>query len=320
LRITLVVPGLLALAPDALARNATLSRIAALAMVTEETDLEHAILADASLQAAPAPLAALGAGVAVADRWVTRADPVSIVVGREDARLRDVVDDLSDAERATLLDLLGGHFSADGLAFAAPRADAWFASMRVEQQVDFVPVRRAFDVPLRTLLPSGSDAARWRRWLTEAQMLLHEHPLAQRARPVNAIWFSGGGTLPPLDRPASLHACASDGRAGDLVRGLASVHGARAEPLGPLTDSIASSGRERVLVATSPVRSEDALAALVRDHLVPALDAVDRSKLSSMKLIADGPAGAASWIVQRRSWLARLSRRRAAFAAPSFIR
>ena len=320
LRITLVVPGLLSLPSDVLARDAALARLAAMSTVEEVADLEQAILADVSLQqAAPAPLAALGAGVDVADRWVARADPVSIVVGREDARLHDVVDDLSEAERATLVGLLDTHFSADGLAFASPRSDAWFASMRVPQHVDFVPVRRTFDVPLRPLLPSGDDAARWRRWLTEAQMLLHEHPLAERPRPVNAIWFSGAGTLPPLQRASKFRAYAADGAAGDLVRGLARLHDERADRPARIADIVASSDRELVIVASNAVRSEEALAAVVRDHLEDALDAVDRSNVSSVKLIADGGEGAASWTVQRASWFARLRKHRTPFVSPSFV-
>jgi len=320
LRITLVVPGLLSLPPDALAREATLSRIAAMSTVTEAADLDQALLADAAMQAAPAPLAALGAGIDVTGRWVTRADPVSIVVGREDARLHDVVDDLNDIERGTLVDLLNDHFSADGLSFASPRADAWFASMAAGQRVDFVPVRRAFDVPLRPLLPSGDDASRWRRWLTEAQMLLHEHPLGQRSRPVNAIWFHGAGRLPPSDRAPSLRGYAADGPAGDLVRGLVRLRDEQADRPTPIADIVASSGRDLAIVALSPVRNLEALAALAHDQLLPAIDAVDRSKVSSIKLIADGRDGAASWTVRRSSWFAQLRKRRTPFAVPSFIR
>ena len=47
----------------------------------------------------------------------------------------------------------------------------------------------------------GADARRWRTLLTEAQVVLHNHPWnARRAAegkpPVNSLWFWGGGALP----------------------------------------------------------------------------------------------------------------------------
>ena len=102
------------------------------------------------------------------------------------------------------------HFAADGLAFR--RA----ARRRVVRAVAATPrarrrrrsTRRA-GRPLRALPAAAAPTrARWRRWLTEMQMLLHEHPAnaAREARgrsPVTGVWFWGGGArrrTPPASR------------------------------------------------------------------------------------------------------------------------
>lgn len=318
MRITLVVPGLLSLPSEALAHEVALSRIAALAPPAPEFDLDAALLADLPLDAAPAPLAALGAGVDVANRWAIRADPVTMVVGRDDARLGGYVHDLGEAERTMLLALLNAHFALDGLAFTAPRADAWFATSAAPHAVDTTSVERAAGRALRSLLPSGPDAARWRRWLTEAQMLLYEHALAARAgRPVTAVWFSGGGVLPDVARIPSLQASAAQGRDGDLLRGIARARGDDAALAANFDEALKGTNREALVVALAPADSLDALARAAHDFVTPALDALARGAVSSVKLIADGERSAASWHARRPSWLARLTRRRARFVPPS---
>lgn len=320
MRIMLVVPGLLSLPAQALARDASLSRIASRARPVAESDCEAALLDDLPLDTAPAPLAALGAGIDVVSRWAIRADPVGIVVGRDDARLDGYVHDLSDVERTILLALLNAHFADDGLVFHAPRADAWFATSAEPHAIETTPVEHSIGQPLRALLPVGPDGARWRRWLTEVQMLLHEHALALRPdHPVNALWFAGGGSLPEAARIPSVHAVAAAGRNGDLLRGVARMQGD--DPAVPLTFEavVGDSRRATIAVALPRIGSLDAWSRVARDFLTPALDALDRGSLSSVKLIADGEGGAASWHAGRSSWLATLTRPRARFVVPTPI-
>jgi hypothetical protein len=318
LRITLVVPGLLSLPAEALAHDAALSRIASLATPAPEPDLDAALLADLPLDAPPAPLAALGAGIDVAKHWVIRADPVTMVVGHDDARLQGFVDDLDAAERNVLLALVNTHFADDGLVFVAPRSDAWFAMSMAVHAVDTTSPTRAAGQALRNLLPSGPDAARWRRWLTEAQMLLHEHALGARAgRPVSALWFSGGGVLPDVDRIPAVHAHAAPGRSGDVLRGVARAHGDDASLPDKLHATLEDANREAIVVVLPPADSPAALARASGNFLAPALDALERGRVSTVKLIAGGERGAASWHARRPSWLARMARRRTRFVPPS---
>jgi hypothetical protein len=320
MRITLVAPGLLALPSEALAQATSLSQLAAIAGVHDAPGLDEALLADLGCEAQPAPLAAAGAGIDVGTTWVVRADPVSMIVGREDVRLAGLVDDLDEAERSALLALLDGHFAGDGLAFFAPRADAFFASIATPQQVRTAAIEAVGNRPLRECIPAGPDAPRWRRWLTEAQMLLHDHALAQRAGlPVNALWFAGGGVLPNASSIPAFDAYAAAGRHGDVVRGLVRVGERRARPITPLPEALTKSASGHVVSALSALRSPVDLATLVRDFVTPAVDALYRGDASAVKLIASGNGIMASWSAQRPSWTARLRRKQSRFVAPETL-
>ena len=316
MRITFVVPGLLALPHTQLSQHPILARLAARAAQPRvEADLDSALLGTLGIDAAPAPLAALGAGLDVARAWTIRADPVSMIVGREDAHIEQAVFDLDDSERHALLATMNAHFAADGLAFAAPRTDAWFATLAVPSLVATSPLEAASGRALRAFLPSGADAARWRRWLTEAQMLLHEHALAQRAgAPVNSLWFHGGGTLPARESMPGIAVHAHGGRAADVVRGIAVLRGEAAGPV----DSIDAVLRQRVdaIVALAPLTSDEALEAMANRWLAPALDRLDASALSSIGLIAGSARLAASWEARPHGWFARWKQRHVRFSVP----
>ena len=203
MHLTLAVPGLLALDPATLAAARSLARLARYAgpPATRRGDLD-ALLAAGSLDSATggsAPLAALGAGLDPGTSHVLRADPVSLVAGRNDVALAARIDDLDGDETGAMIATLNAHFAHDGLTFHAPRADAWFVLQDTAPDLTTTPlavVRGA----IYPWLPAGGDAVRWRRWLSEMQMLLHAHPAnaAREARgrvPVTGVWISEGGRL-----------------------------------------------------------------------------------------------------------------------------
>lgn len=317
MRITLVVPGLLGIATELLARDRALASVAALADARSVVDLDGALLDEMGFDAAPAPVAALGAGVDVGDAWVVRADPIALEVGRDDVRLASVVLDLADDERAALLTLLRAHFSADGLAFVAPRADAWFALSATSYEFRSTPPETIGNRALRDCLPAGQHAGRWRRWLTETQMLLHDHPLASRSgQPVNGVWFSGGGGLPRSRAIPAFDALAAEGRAGDLLRGMAAMSRRSARPIVPLREAIDACTSDRIALALPPLRSAAELELVTRDFVAQALDALRRGHASAFRLIASGNGRAASWSIERPGWIARVLPRHGVFTAP----
>jgi hypothetical protein len=322
----LVAPGLLALAPAVLARERTLSRVAGAAEPIVVDDLDQALLGVLDDNVPAAPLAALGAGMDPAGRFVIRADPVTMRVTHDDVRIAARVDDLDARDADALVTMLDAHFAAEGLAFHAPRGDAWFATSPAAQRIATTPLAAAIGSALRPCLPTGADAARWRRWLTEAQMLLHEHPLGARARPVHGLWFSGGGMPRPRvtrdERPdggrTAIAAAAS--RDGDVARGLARLAGREALAYADVPAAIAAAGAAARLVVVLPrIVGDDGAAttfAPVAEAMHEAMAALARGTLARLELVADGRGVAATWSMGRPSPWRRIAPRTARFVPP----
>ena len=324
MRLTLAVPDLLALDRASLAAAPSLARLAHFSgpPVTQRGTLDDLLVSRSVLPVAPAiaPLAALGAGFDPEASWVLRADPVSLVAGRTDVVLAARIDDLDGDETRALLATLNTHFHGDGLAFHAPRPDAWFVLADVAPELATTPlsVVRGAIFPW---LPTGADAGRWRRWLSEMQMLLHEHPvnIAREAGgkvPVTGIWISDGGRLAKGVSAPTMTMYAIHNAAGDVARGLAQSSGATA--FAPPPDFAALSMQDNATVVLDRTRAANA-SDLQRNWLAPAVAALERGTLDSLSLFADGQGMAAAWNAQRPAWhrraMAKYSAR--AFVPPS---
>ncbi|HEX8009936.1 MAG TPA: hypothetical protein VF814_03220 [Casimicrobiaceae bacterium] len=265
-----------------------------------------------------APGLARAAGLDPEGAYWLCAEPVTLVVGRDDVRLAGLVDDLDAHDAQSLVGALSDHFAADALRFFAPTPRHWFARIPSAQRLETRPPEAALGAPLFGFLPAGPDAARWRRWQSELQMLLFEHP-ANRARersrlaPVNSVWLWGGGTQPERDAPVST-IFADDERIRDLARGsavdCASVPGS--------FDALPHVANVAVWLA--PVVSANAAAALAaidRVWMAPIERALDAGGLSTVELIVGGRERAVRFAVRRASLVRRW---RARFSPPRFSR
>lgn len=320
----LVLPSLLALPREALSASPALAAVAGRAPSPrhEARGVDAVMLAASGLPADTpvGPLAALGAGLAVTAGTVARADPITMVAGRDDVLLGGRVDDVSIDDAHAFIALLNAHFATDGLTFAAARPDAWFVhfdNLPVPQTTSLARVQGA----LHLHQPRGEDAARWKRWGSEIQMLLHEHPLnvaRERAgqAPVSGVWIADAGTAVP---PAGGHAFdrhAAPGRAGDVARGLAAAH-ARVAPPPPATYAQWRATADAVVVVP-PVRSAEDLQATSDAWLAPALAALDRGAISALTVAADDNHDAFVWSPRARRWWTRwLAPSPAAFVPPA---
>src|SRR5664279_2558393 len=201
MQLTLVLPNLLDAAPAALAA-ADAPALARLLAGAADPVLESGgpiAIACASVGIAKqldwpvAPWLARAAGIAPGRRYWLCAEPVTLEIGRNEGRLAGAVSDLDTDESTALLSSLRAHFASDGLEFVERGPGHWWVSYAEPQQLVTSPPDAARGRPLIAHLPRGADAARWRRWQSEMQMLLFEHPV-NRAResggrsPVNYIW------------------------------------------------------------------------------------------------------------------------------------
>jgi hypothetical protein len=135
-------------------------------------------------------------------QWL-RADPAYVRAEMTGARLMAWSTlGLSGEDADTLLAMLQPVFEAEGLALTRSAAEQWYLRLPADAALpDFSPPAEALGGQLLAHLPEGDGARLWRRLGTEAQILLHQHPLnAARAGrglpPVNTLWFWGGGRLP----------------------------------------------------------------------------------------------------------------------------
>lgn len=179
------------------------------------------------------PSAALTRSIDVGDTadavWL-RADPAWVRADMATARLFACGEvGLHDDETALLAHDLAPLFAEVGLAFDAPCATRWYLRLpEVATWPVLTPPEDVLGDDLKPHLPSGADGRRWRQWLNEAQMLLHQHPVnarraARGAVPVNSLWFWGIGRLPAMVTARCAHASSDDPQ----VLALARLAGAR---------------------------------------------------------------------------------------------
>ncbi len=249
-----------------------------------------------------APILAAALGVDVGDAHWLCANPVTLVAGRDDVILERRVRDLSIDDARALVTMLNAHFSEDGIAFVAPRPDAWFVRARSAPALATHSLHSAVGRTLRTRLPDGRDAPTWRRWQNEIQMLLFEHPVnVTRERegkpPANSVWLEYGGTLQA--RATSTHAIrtwSDDATAAALAAFAATPARSLPRSLAPVLADAAHDDAS-VVAFDAPVD----LDAFEHDFAAPALDALLHGDLDGVVIVSDGDGAAIEWTAGRPS-------------------
>ena len=161
------------------------------------------------------PVAALTRQAAANDAagaaWL-RADPAYVRPDLNGARLLAIGEALrlTQADVDAFLPSLRPLFGDAGFPLDAPTPSRWYLRVPREAKLPaFAGPDEALGADLFEHLPEGGEGRRWRALLSEAGVVLHNHPRnAERAArglpPVNALWFWGGGVLP--DHVRSPHA------------------------------------------------------------------------------------------------------------------
>ena len=331
MNLTLIVPGLNACSATALAATPALKRLAVFAKTPAAVDggLDAATLAALRLAADTpvAPLRALGAGLAAGDDYVLAADPVTLIAGRDDVMLDAKIVDLAADEAAALLATLNVHFADDGLAFAAPRPDAWFVRVASDPSIETTPLHAVVGRPIFDHLPRGAAGKTWQRWQNEIQMIFHAHAInearaARGASAVTGLWFWGGGRLRDVGAHAGTSIGATAGAAGDLLRGYARHVGQMDDRLpASVAAMLAHAPTATAAVAALPaVAGDGALPSLASEWIAPAVAALARGDIATLDLCADGNGVTTRWHAPRPSRFTRLTARwrGSRFVVPSF--
>ena len=263
------------------------------------------------------PVAALtrmhDAGDTGQSAWL-RADPAYVRPDINGARLLACGEGLQLSRRdvEAFLPALRPLFGDAGVPLDAPDAHRWYLQLpRGARLPTFAPPDEALGADLFEHLPGSDDGAgpegrRWRALLSEAQVVLHNHPhnaarIAAGLLPVNSLWFWGAGTAP--DHVASPHAGIATGEV--LASALGAAAGLHPDPL---PRAFAVPPRDTLF----DLRHARDVVALQADWLLPALAAVDAGGLA--RLVLDFEDGTLATVQRSQRW--RFWRRPApAFAA-----
>lgn len=232
------------------------------------------------------PVAALtrqaDAGDAMTSAWL-RADPCHVSPDINGARLLACGEALrlTHEDADALLPALRPLFGDAGFPIDAPVPSRWYLRLpREAKWPAFAEPDDALGADLFEHLPEGPEGRRWRTLLSEAQVVLHNHPwnarrIAQGRPAVNSLWFWGGGALP--DHVGTPHGqVRSDEEVATALAHAAGVHA-------PLPARFAPDGEGEGDTAFDLVALRD-LAALERDWLQPALHALRGGRLSQLDI------------------------------------
>ena len=143
------------------------------------------------------------AGDASQSAWL-RADPAYVRPDINGARLLayGTALALTPEEVDELLRPLRPLFGDSGFTIDAPVPSRWYLRLPREARLPvFHGPDEALGADLFEHLPDGAEGRRWRALLSEAQVVLHNHPVnARRAAagkaPVNSLWFWGASAMP----------------------------------------------------------------------------------------------------------------------------
>ena len=319
MHLTLVVPGLLDVAEADPARVDSESKAVARLLASASAgaaldDIESVVCGALGIARqrdwpVAAQLAA-AANLGPAGYWLL-AQPVTLIVAGDDVRLAGVVDNLRREEAAALVATLAAHFSGE-IDWFALRPQRWLIAAHDAQRLDTQPAAAALGESILALQPAGPDAARWRRWQSEMQMLLFEHPVnvaRERAglAPANGVWLSyGGSTVDPAAakaRPATVY---TD---DELLRDLARARDARALPCPASFAAWRESDPGPVsLVWLAGLDARDpkpALAAIGRDWATPLAAAMAAGSIAEATVVVGARGRALAFRPRRRSSFAR---------------
>jgi len=150
---------------------------------------------------------AAGAVKDVPAAHVVLADPVALTPGRDEANLLpSEALALTEAEIEALFTSANDWLEEDGHALLRSTSGRNYLVGLDGSQLETPPTHALARRDVGRHFPGSTDAAVWRRLMTEIQMHWHAHAVNERREAaglpsVNGIWFWGGATPSP-DRPA----------------------------------------------------------------------------------------------------------------------
>ncbi len=263
-----------------------------------------------------APLLARGENLAADSGYWLCATPVHLETRRNALMLTDPAAlAISAEESSAFAAMLNAHLHEEKITLHAPQPQHWYLRCDSPPVMTTSSLDSVTSRDVRTFLPQGVDSPRWHRILTEIQMLLHAHPLndAREARglaPVNSVWLSSGGVLPPRPSgPAPFAVVHSDVAA---VRALAQHCGCRLEsrPTLMTPETLQADAHLFSFELLTPLMRQgdvqawsSAVTLLNRDWFTPLFSALKARRLRVLTLISSTDAGTQQFVIRAQDAL-----------------
>ncbi len=230
---------------------------------------------------------------AAAPAVVLRADPVHLGARSDHLVMATArFPDLSDGEAAALAGDLGHGLSGSGASLHRGSSGSWY--LIPEQALDKVPWGRWWAPEevagqhILEFMPTGPGRGPLNGWMTEIQMMLHDHPVNLRRAEaglmtVNSIWPWGWSTGEDQSEPQiRSELLAADAYALGLQK-LAGGPVAQGSPAGEVSDQLA------ILAAGPGESDEDFFQRIEQDWLLPLLRDLWRGRIGRGCIVsADG--------------------------------
>ena len=225
------------------------------------------------------------------------ADPVHLRFSRDTLVVGGAAElDLTQHEATQLAAELNAHLANYG-EFIVPHPRRWYLRLQHTARITTSVLSTVTGRTIEPFLPQGDDAREWRRFINEAQVLLHNHPLnaAREAdgRPMaNSLWPWGAGALPSGAAAPAAHVHANH----PLARGVAKLAGVSASRVPAQLDDAVFQSLTLLDGLSEAAQSLDApawragLAELEANWFAPLLAALKSRRLQHLRLTALGDA------------------------------
>ncbi len=174
----------------------------------------------------PLPAAALTLAAERGDitgKYCMQLAPVHLHADMDHAILYDEFAlDLSTQEKQQLLTELNAHFAQDDIVIVSDARGRWFIVSDETFLIETSVLHEVIGRNINFHLPTGENAIYWKRFLNEAQMLMHQSPVnAVREQngqlAANSLWLWGQGSLSNRTAHPDTTVYTND----DLLRGVA---------------------------------------------------------------------------------------------------
>jgi hypothetical protein len=197
---------------------------------------------------------------------------------RTDYFALQTLEDISEQQTDAIVDSLNQHFSEQDIYFS-PTHHAHTLLISCPQPADIFTheINQVWGNDVRSFMPSGDDALRWRMLINEIQMLLHQHAVnMQREQDgllaINSIWIEGGGQPPSHVTQGKALLVGDD----DMLRGLAQLSGSQHLGL-PKQFSELASQQDLIIYLSTPAQ-------LDTDWAAPLWQALRTAKIKQLSI------------------------------------